>query len=150
MFFLFVYVCQMKPTKFVRTVRYALFLLNSLSKTFGWRHLSVVEITMLIFKAPSFESFSYYFCFMQLKMMQDKMSSKELSIQSSSLKTKRQVPLGKTELIHIHKSPNYCVEDPQKGILGTSGRVCNKNSTGSDSCDLLCCGRGYNTQVTIN
>lgn len=80
-------------------------------------------------------------------MMQDKMSSRELNIQSSSMKTKRQVPLGKTELIHIHKSPNYCVEDPKKGILGTSGRVCNKNSTGSDSCDLLCCGRGYNTQV---
>ncbi|KZS00711.1 putative Protein Wnt [Daphnia magna] len=82
-------------------------------------------------------------------MMQDKMSSRELNIQSSSMKTKRQVPLGKTELIHIHKSPNYCVEDPKKGILGTSGRVCNKNSTGSDSCDLLCCGRGYNTQVEI-
>ncbi|EFX82994.1 putative secreted signaling factor WNT16 [Daphnia pulex] len=77
------------------------------------------------------------------------MSSKELKIQSSSSssKTKRQAPLGKTDLIHIHKSPNYCVEDPKKGILGTSGRVCNKNSTGSDSCDLLCCGRGYNTQV---
>ncbi|XP_057374199.1 protein Wnt-16-like [Daphnia carinata] len=81
------------------------------------------------------------------KMMQDKMSSKELDIQPSSIKTKRQAPLGKTDLIHIHKSPNYCVEDPKKGILGTSGRVCNKNSTGSDSCDLLCCGRGYNTQV---
>jgi wingless-type MMTV integration site family protein 16 len=83
-------------------------------------------------------------------MMQEKMSSKELKIQSSSSsssKTKRQAPLGKTDLIHIHKSPNYCVEDPKKGILGTSGRVCNKNSTGSDSCDLLCCGRGYNTQV---
>ena len=81
--------------------------------------------------------------------MQEKMSFKELKIQSvSSSKTKRQAPLGKTDLIHIHKSPNYCVEDPKKGILGTSGRVCNKNSTGSDSCDLLCCGRGYNTQVT--
>lgn len=72
------------------------------------------------------------------------MSSKMIQ---SSIKRKRQIPLGKTDLIHIHKSPNYCVEDPKKGILGTSGRVCNKNSTGSDSCDLLCCGRGYNTQV---
>ena len=93
----------------------------------------------------------FFFCFILffLKMMQEKMSFKELKIQSvSSSKTKRQAPLGKTDLIHIHKSPNYCVEDPKKGILGTSGRVCNKNSTGSDSCDLLCCGRGYNTQVT--
>jgi len=63
------------------------------------------------------------------------------------VKTKRQAPLSKSDLIHIHKSPNYCVQDSKKGILGTSGRVCNKNSTGSDSCDLLCCGRGYNTQV---
>jgi len=55
--------------------------------------------------------------------------------------------LSKQDLVHIHKSPNYCVEDAKKGILGTSGRACNKNSTGSDSCDLLCCGRGYNTQV---
>ena len=80
-------------------------------------------------------------------MMHTKLSSKELKLQSTS-KTKRQAPLSKADLIHIHKSPNYCVEDPKKGILGTSGRVCNKNSTGSDSCDLLCCGRGYNTQVT--
>ena len=56
--------------------------------------------------------------------------------------------LSKQDLVHIHKSPNYCVEDAKKGILGTSGRACNKNSTGSDSCDLLCCGRGYNTQVS--
>ncbi|KAJ9580587.1 hypothetical protein L9F63_024238, partial [Diploptera punctata] len=63
-------------------------------------------------------------------------------------KSKRwQGAVKKGELIHIHKSPNYCVNDPQKGIPGTSGRVCNKTSHGPDSCDLLCCGRGYNTQV---
>jgi wingless-type MMTV integration site family protein 16 len=63
-------------------------------------------------------------------------------------KAKRRVPVSKGDLVHIHKSPNYCVEDPGKGIPGTAGRVCNKTSTGPDSCDLLCCGRGYNTQVT--
>nr|ALL53298.1 Wnt16 ligand [Thamnocephalus platyurus] len=63
-------------------------------------------------------------------------------------KKKRHItPLSKSDLVHIHKSPNYCVEDIKKGVLGTSGRVCNKTSTGPDSCDLLCCGRGYNTQV---
>ena len=92
--------------------------------------------------------FSYKIFFPITQMTQEKMSSKDLKMQSS-FKTKRQAPLGKTDLIHIHKSPNYCVEDPKKGILGTSGRICNKNSTGSDSCDLLCCGRGYNTQVNI-
>jgi len=89
---------------------------------------------------------------MQQKAIKDKAS---LLDQQSTSKSKRQAlngaagGLSKTDLIHIHKSPNYCVEDPKKGILGTSGRICNKNSTGSDSCDLLCCGRGYNTQVYI-
>lgn len=62
----------------------------------------------------------------------------------------RRFPVGKDELVHIHKSPNYCVKDPKKGILGTYGRYCNKTSRGADSCDLLCCGRGYNTQVSGN
>ncbi|KJH52824.1 hypothetical protein DICVIV_01031 [Dictyocaulus viviparus] len=35
----------------------------------------------------------------------------------------------------------------KKGILGTSGRECKHSSYNSDSCDLLCCGRGYNTRL---
>ncbi|XP_045117622.1 protein Wnt-16-like isoform X3 [Portunus trituberculatus] len=60
---------------------------------------------------------------------------------------KRRFLAEKDELVHIHKSPNYCIQNPKKGILGTQGRFCNKTSHGADSCDLLCCGRGYNTQV---
>nr|XP_045623723.1 protein Wnt-16-like [Procambarus clarkii] len=60
---------------------------------------------------------------------------------------KRRFLASKEELVHIHKSPNYCVQNLKKGILGTHGRFCNKTSNGADSCDLLCCGRGYNTQV---
>ncbi|KAK3852285.1 hypothetical protein Pcinc_041124 [Petrolisthes cinctipes] len=60
---------------------------------------------------------------------------------------KRRFLAGKDELVHIHRSPNYCVRNAKKGILGTQGRFCNKTSNGADSCDLLCCGRGYNTQV---
>ncbi|XP_071514351.1 protein Wnt-16-like [Panulirus ornatus] len=60
---------------------------------------------------------------------------------------KRRFLAGKDELVHIHKSPNYCVQNLKKGILGTQGRYCNKTSSDADSCDLLCCGRGYNTQV---
>ena len=62
-------------------------------------------------------------------------------------KVKRKVPVRKEDLVHIHKSPNFCIQDPKKGILGTTGRQCNKTSTGPESCNLLCCGRGYNTQV---
>lgn len=62
-------------------------------------------------------------------------------------KTKRRVPISYTELVYVHRSPNYCRANRKRGILGTKGRECNKTSSGSDSCDLLCCGRGYNTQV---
>ena len=60
---------------------------------------------------------------------------------------KRRFLAEKDELVHIHKSPNYCIQNIKKGILGTQGRFCNKTSLFADSCDLLCCGRGYNTQV---
>ncbi|KAB7507018.1 Protein Wnt-16, partial [Armadillidium nasatum] len=59
----------------------------------------------------------------------------------------KRFPASKDDLVHIHKSPNYCISNPKRGIIGTEGRYCNKTSNGPDSCDLLCCGRGYNTQV---
>ena len=31
---------------------------------------------------------------------------------------------------------------------GTQGRICKHNSKGSDGCDTMCCGRGYNTIKT--
>lgn len=50
------------------------------------------------------------------------------------------------ELVYISASPNYCDEDLSQGSLGTFGRPCNRNRTkGVEGCDLLCCGRGYNT-----
>ncbi|XP_076820358.1 protein Wnt-2b-A-like [Clavelina lepadiformis] len=53
--------------------------------------------------------------------------------------------LGKNELVFLTSSPNYCVKNNETGSLGTSGRECNKTSTGADSCENLCCGRGYDT-----
>lgn len=54
------------------------------------------------------------------------------------------------ELVHIQKSPNYCKQDFENGVLGTEGRKCNITSTGPDSCNKLCCGRGYITRVIEN
>lgn len=62
-------------------------------------------------------------------------------------KTKRRDTIKPDDLVYVHRSPNYCRYDENKGILGTIGRSCNKSSTGPESCDLLCCGRGYDTQV---
>ncbi|KAG9330680.1 hypothetical protein JZ751_022509 [Albula glossodonta] len=50
-----------------------------------------------------------------------------------------------TELVYIERSPNYCEEDSSTGSVGTQGRLCNRTSPHTDGCDLMCCGRGYNT-----
>ncbi|KAM9824211.1 protein Wnt-16 [Neosynchiropus ocellatus] len=69
----------------------------------------------------------------------------------SRRKTKRKeqhhLPLDKHQFIYLNKSPNYCLEDRRLGMLGTRGRRCNRTSSGPDGCNLLCCGRGYNTHV---
>lgn len=51
----------------------------------------------------------------------------------------------RSDLVFLDKSPNYCDYDPTTGSLGTVGRKCNRTSTRTDGCDLMCCGRGYNT-----
>ncbi|XP_061085388.1 protein Wnt-7b isoform X1 [Conger conger] len=50
-----------------------------------------------------------------------------------------------TDLVYIERSPNYCEEDSSTGSVGTQGRLCNRTSPHTDGCDLMCCGRGYNT-----
>ncbi|CAH1365022.1 protein Wnt-5b-like [Tenebrio molitor] len=49
------------------------------------------------------------------------------------------------DLVYMEDSPNYCVRDERLGSLGTQSRVCNRTSQDLDGCNLLCCGRGYNT-----
>uniref|UniRef100_A0A8C0QCA7 Protein Wnt n=1 Tax=Canis lupus familiaris TaxID=9615 RepID=A0A8C0QCA7_CANLF len=62
-------------------------------------------------------------------------------------KDQRRIPIRKDDLLYVNKSPNYCVEDKKLGIPGTRGRECNRTSQGAGGCNLLCCGRGYNTHV---
>ncbi|XP_072378892.1 protein Wnt-10a [Diabrotica undecimpunctata] len=48
------------------------------------------------------------------------------------------------DLLYYEKSPSFCERDQGMEILGTTGRICNRTSTLTDSCANLCCGRGYN------
>ncbi|ESN90988.1 hypothetical protein HELRODRAFT_158078 [Helobdella robusta] len=49
----------------------------------------------------------------------------------------------KDDLIFTEPSPNFCNPDPERGSLGTSGRVCDRRSQGTSGCGLMCCDRGY-------
>ncbi|XP_058634920.1 wingless-type MMTV integration site family, member 2Ba isoform X2 [Onychostoma macrolepis] len=51
----------------------------------------------------------------------------------------------KNDLVYIENSPDYCLMDRSAGSLGTAGRVCNKSSRAMDGCEVMCCGRGYDT-----
>ncbi|XP_049306491.1 protein Wnt-10b [Bactrocera dorsalis] len=57
---------------------------------------------------------------------------------------KRSAGYLETSLFYYQRSPNFCERDLSADIQGTTGRRCNHNSTVSDSCTSLCCGRGYN------
>ncbi|XP_014218513.1 protein Wnt-7b [Copidosoma floridanum] len=51
----------------------------------------------------------------------------------------------RSELVYLQQSPNYCEPDLEQGSFGTQGRYCNRTSKETHGCDLMCCGRGYNT-----
>ena len=50
------------------------------------------------------------------------------------------------DLVYLEQSPNYCYRNPAQGTVGTAGRECNKSSLSENSCDIICCGHGYNTK----
>lgn len=69
----------------------------------------------------------------------------QLTIEDNSV-SKRPSQKGlKKNMVYYEKSPTYCEELKEIGVLGTSGRVCNKTATAENSCSTLCCGRGFFT-----
>ncbi|CAH1249306.1 WNT3 [Branchiostoma lanceolatum] len=56
---------------------------------------------------------------------------------------------GKDDLIYFENSPNFCEPNNSTGSLGTKGRECNITSHGIDGCQLMCCGRGWNTRTEM-
>uniref|UniRef100_A0A3P8ZWI3 Protein Wnt n=1 Tax=Esox lucius TaxID=8010 RepID=A0A3P8ZWI3_ESOLU len=53
-------------------------------------------------------------------------------------------PVRESELVYLVSSSDYCTPNDKYGSLGTQDRQCNKTSSESGSCNLMCCGRGYN------
>lgn len=54
------------------------------------------------------------------------------------------------DLFYSEASPDFCTRDLEKGSLGTTGRQCDPHTVGnSNSCDQLCCGRGYQVKRRV-
>lgn len=51
------------------------------------------------------------------------------------------------DLIHLHKSPDYCKADARHGFVGIQSRICSENPLAPDNCDKLCCGRGFTQRI---
>ncbi|KAF7637599.1 Protein Wnt [Meloidogyne graminicola] len=47
----------------------------------------------------------------------------------------------------IDYSPDYCQDDQIDGTIGTTGRICSIDPNAPNSCDILCCNRGYQSHI---
>ena len=55
--------------------------------------------------------------------------------------------ISEEDLVYLVPSPDFCFADPRTGSFGTTGRPCARTSKSNDSCEQLCCGRGYIIQT---
>lgn len=69
-------------------------------------------------------------------------SFQKSNIQKRNIKDKKKSFI---DLVYLEESPNYCNLNLLEGTIGTIGRMCDKNESSLNSCDLICCGRGYNS-----
>lgn len=53
----------------------------------------------------------------------------------------------RNSLVFSQISPNYCEMNTTHGSFGTKGRFCDRTSRAIDGCDLLCCNRGYQSEI---
>ena len=53
----------------------------------------------------------------------------------------------KDDLLYAEESPDFCSPNPKYNIKGTRGRSCSESHHASNSCEKLCCGRGYKTEI---
>ena len=76
---------------------------------------------------------------------------------SASRSRRNAAAVAEGDLVYVDQSPDYC-EPRVDGWSGTHGRPCNRTGGGEgrsagealDACELLCCGRGFNTRrVTV-
>ncbi|XP_019876945.1 protein Wnt-6 isoform X2 [Aethina tumida] len=56
---------------------------------------------------------------------------------------------GKLDLVYSEKTPDYCDNNSTIGSFGTRGRECNATSIAEEGCGILCCNRGFQSEVVI-
>lgn len=69
------------------------------------------------------------------------------SISDSISSIERIISPGEFDLLYLEESPDFCVNNDRYNIKGTEGRTCSESQNAINSCEGLCCGRGYKTEV---